>query len=559
MTQENTQEVDEAQKGISENKYNEMANADFKEDFCSLIRVRHPLFYITTNEENRLIDFLKNFSIAKGYTCYVWDSVRGLFNIKTDKKETSNLQLSGNHINILDHILGESASFEQHTQNVERERRKGVKGYIYVLLDYFRWLSKPNPDVERRLKLIAGKGSIVSTIITGPYYKVTDVLEDIVPVVDFPYANHSELKACLADVVEGAERYLPGITQETKKVEEDLINSVSGLTTMEAQTAFSKSLVQHHKWDIKTILKEKRQQIAKTNLLEFFDKTVPMDQIGGLKNLVDWIKQRKRCFSVEAEKYGLQKPRGLLTVGLPGCGKSLTCKAISSCWEMPLLRLDFGGLFNSLIGQSEANARMAIKKAEAIAPCILWIDEIEKAISGIRSSGRSDSGTTSRVLSIFLTWMQEKESPVFVVATANDHEVIPPEFLRAGRFDEIYFVDLPNYTERMEIFGVLLKKNKLDPKKFNLERLSNASNGYSGAEIEKAIEKAKLIGFWDNMRKINDDDILESIHGFKPLSVIRQGDFDELIEWSKKRCIRANADEGDGILNSQGKRDLDLE
>lgn len=552
-------QIEDSKKKIAEKKLEEMSTPKFKQEFFNYLRVRHPLFYITTNEEKRLIKFLQTFSTAKSYTCYTWDPVRGLIDLNSLEKVSVSSDMSGNHINVLDHIINESGSFEKHAANVEREVKKGCKGYIYVLLDYFRFLKNPNPDIERRLKLIANKGTIVSTIITGPYYQVTDVLENLIPVIDFPYANPEELKEALDDVVTGAERFLPNIKEETKKVERDLINCVSGLSVMEAQTAFSTSLVQYQKWDIKTILEEKRQQIAKSCFLEFFDKTVPLDQIGGLKKLVHWIEQRKMCFSEKAEKYGLQKPRGLLTVGLPGCGKSLTCKAISSCWNMPLLRLDFGGLFNSLIGQSEANAKAAIKKAEAIAPCILWIDEIEKAISGIRSSGRSDSGTTSRVLSIFLTWMQEKTSPVFVTATANDHEVIPSEFLRAGRFDEIFFVDLPNPYEREEIFSVLLNKNKLNPDDFSLDRLSKRTEGYSGAEIEKAIEKAKLIGFWDNMRKINDDDILKAIGDFKPLSVLRSGDFEEMAEWAKKNCVRANDNPSDTVnMNIDNKVNIDI-
>jgi SpoVK/Ycf46/Vps4 family AAA+-type ATPase len=225
---------------------------------------------------------------------------------------------------------------------------------------------------------------------------------------------------------------------------------------------------------------------------------------------------------------------------MPGCGKSLVCKAISSAWNMPLLRLDFGRLFGSLVGKSEENARAAIKLAEAVAPSILWIDEIEKAISGISSSGSSDGGTTSRVLSTFLTWMQEKTSSVFVVATANDHSSIPPEFLRAGRFDEIFFVDLPNRDEREEIFKVLLRLRGLKSSDFNLNLLAGNSENYSGAEIEKGIDNAMLVGFIEKKRKINTEDIVNSLGRFKTLFEMRQSDFEELREWAGAQCIKAN-------------------
>ena len=241
------------------------------------------------------------------------------------------------------------------------------------------------------------------------------------------------------------------------------------------------------------------------------------------------------------------------------CGKSLVCKAISNAWHMPLLRLDFGRLFGSLVGDSEKNAREAIKLAEAVAPSILWIDEIEKAISGVASSGRSDGGTTSRVLSTFLTWMQEKTSSVFVVATANDHQTIPPEFLRAGRFDEIFFVDLPNKDEREEIFTVLLRLRNIDTTKLNIPKLAERSENYSGAEIEKGIDNAMLVGFREDKRDIGTDDIVKALGEFKTLFEMRKGDFEELREWADSQCVKANFDEVIKVSHGLSTdRDLDL-
>ena len=245
------------------------------------------------------------------------------------------------------------------------------------------------------------------------------------------------------------------------------------------------------------------------------------------------------------------------------CGKSLVCKAIAGTWEMPLLRLDFGKLFDSLIGKSEERARSALKLAEVVAPCILWIDEIEKGLSGVQSSGRSDGGTTSRVLSTFLTWMQEKTAPVFVVATANDHASIPHEFLRAGRFDEIFFVGLPNETERKDILSVLLKRKGFKVKDFNIDLIAseNNTNNYSGAELEKGIENAMLVGFADKKRKIDEEDIIKALRGFKPLFKIREEDFDDLKEWvDRTQCLRANLDEVKKVeLGLKSKKTLDLE
>ena len=551
----------EIAKNVSAATLKEMCDDKFKGDFTNLLKSRYPMFYVVHNEERRFTSFLEHYCRVNGYACYLWDAYNGLIELESEEEVGSaNEDLKHNPPAILDYIIGESKEYEDKKVNITNKKDKGVNGIIYVLLDFFRFI-EDNPDIERRFKVLSKLNSIVCTIITGPYYKSTDVLNNLIPVVDFPFANKQEIKHALHDVMRGAKGRIPGIEDKTMKMEEQLIDAVSGLTLIEAQTAFSKSLVAHHDWIIPTILEEKRQIISKGGMLEYFDKVVPMENIGGLKTLVDWIINRRNSFSREAEEYGLKKPRGLLTIGMPGCGKSLVCKAISSAWQMPLLRLDFGKLFGSLVGDSEKNAREAIKMAEAVAPSILWIDEIEKAIAGITSSGNSDAGTTSRVLSTFLTWMQEKTSPVFVVATANNHEAIPPEFLRAGRFDEIFFVDLPNEEERKEIFEILLKLRNIDYSDMNLGILSKRSDKYSGAEIEKGIDNAMLTGYGDNKRPITEKDIIKALEGFKPLAVMREDDFETLRDWATTRCLKANKGfkKKVSLGHNTSKRKLDLD
>ncbi len=547
-------------KKVSEATLEEMCTDKFKRDFTNIIRSRYPLFYITHNEERRLIQFLDHYCRVKGYDCYLWDSYNGLVSLETKEEIKSQSEdLKSNPVAVLDYILGEAKGYEKKASNVQEKKKSGVNGIIFVLLDYFRFIDE-DPNIERRFKAISNLNAIVCTICTGPYYKSTDILNNLMPVIDFPYPNRKEYRHALYDVVRGAEKRIPNILERTREMEEEIINSVSGLSLMEAQTAFSKSLVDGHDWNISLILEEKKQIISKSGMLEYFDKPVSMGDVGGLKNLTKWIDDRKKCFSQEAQDYGLKKPRGLLTIGMPGCGKSLVCKAISSSWNMPLLRLDFGKLFGSLVGDSEKNAREAIKQAEAVAPSILWIDEIEKAISGVASSGRSDGGTTSRVLSTFLTWMQEKTSMVFVVATANDHQSIPPEFLRAGRFDEIFFVDLPNADEREEIFDVLLRLRGIKSNKMNIPLLSQKSKNYSGAEIEKAIDNAMLKGFLDKGRAIKSNDIADAFGEFPSLFEMREDDFEVLREWADKRCRKANEEEVATVNHGQGSgtKQLDL-
>lgn len=544
----------------------DMADSRFRQNMINLLKSRVPLFYVTTNEEKRFITYMEHFSRVEGYQTYIWDSYEGLReqthegNPEESGGVTEDLKNSGSAI--IDHIINSSRAYEGSQQSVKDKKEKGTNGIVYILLDFFRFI-EPTPDIERRLKTLCNINSIVSAVVTGPYYQATETIANLMPVVEFPFANQKEIRHSLYEIVHGAESKLPTIRKATEECEEDLINAVSGLTLPEAQLAFSKSIVEHKDsgiWNIPTILQEKKQIISKNGLLEYFDKIIPIEDIGGLKNLVNWINLRRKCFTHEAENYGLRKPRGLLTIGMSGCGKSLACKAISGSWRMPLLRLDFGRLFGSLVGDSEKNTREAIRLAEAIAPAILWIDEIEKALSGGRSSGVTDGGTTSRVLGTFLTWMQEKESPVFVVATANDHSSIPAEFLRAGRFDEIFFVDLPNTEEREEIFEVLIRKRPtLKRKNFDLTRLAIESKDYSGAEIEKGIDNAMLVGFHDGSREINTEDISLALKGFKPLAVMRADDFVELREWADAHCVKANADESKNKkYSTKNDRNLDI-
>ena len=368
--------VKEVTKEESKQILEQMADVEFKQSFLTFLKTRYPLFYVTTDEEKRFIAFLDHFCRYRGYECYLWDCYRGLIDLHTQEVVGGVDDSIKDPYNILDHIMNEGKSYINNRDAVEKKRTENVKGIVFVLLDYCRFIEE-NPDVERRLKCVTNMDSIVTTILTGPSYKSTDILENLIPVLDFPRPNKQEIKNALWMVTNSVSDKITCITKKTKKIEEDLINATSGLTLIEAQTAYSKSLVCHRGWNIPVILNEKRQIISKSGILDFYDSSVSMDDVGGLKVLTNWIHRRKHCFSKEAEEYGLEKPRGLLAIGMPGCGKSLVCKAIAGKWNMPLLRLDFGKLFDSLVGQSEQRARDALRLAEAISPCVLWIDEIE--------------------------------------------------------------------------------------------------------------------------------------------------------------------------------------
>ena len=291
--------------------------------------------------------------------------------------------------------------------------------------------------------------------------------------------------------------------------------------------------------EVPLIVAEKKQVISKRGNLEYYEPEQMMTDIGGLNNLKDWLDRRNKAFSQEAMDFGLDSPRGIMLLGLPGTGKSLAAKAVANTWQMPLLRLDMGRIFGGIVGQSESNMRAALNIAETIAPCVLWIDEIEKGMSGMQSSGATDGGTTSRVLGTFLTWMQEKKKPVFVVATANNISLLPPELLRKGRVDEIFFVDLPTKKERCEIINIHLgKRNRSLPEK-DVDIIAEKSLGYTGAEIEEAIKDAMYRAFSED-RDINAEDILDSIGATTPLSRTMSEVISQTREWAKGRAVPAS-------------------
>jgi ATPases of the AAA+ class len=275
--------------------------------------------------------------------------------------------------------------------------------------------------------------------------------------------------------------------------------------------------------------KRKKQVIRESEALEFYSVSETIEDVGGLGVLKQWLRLRERAFTQQAREYGLPAPKGVALIGIPGTGKSLVAKTIGGLWRLPLLRLDVGALFGSLVGESEERTRRALRLAETIAPCLLWIDEMEKALA----HGGLDSGTSTRVFGTILTWMQEKTAPVFVVATANNIQSLPPELLRKGRFDEVFFLDLPTFEERKEIFAVHLRKRGRIPSDYDLDALARKSQGYVGAEIEQAIIDAMYLGFSEG-REFTTDDILQSLKRQVPLSVAQREVIESLRQWLRE-------------------------
>lgn len=384
-------------------------------------------------------------------------------------------------------------------------------------------------------------------IVLTPVSKLPVHLEKEFAFVETQLPGAQQIHDVLEGIIEGSQ--LKGDMVPSAKRKDELVEAALGLTTSEAENALSLSLIRprieksKELWDSRIVMEEKCQALKKNGLLEYVPVSpTGLKDVGGLQELKSWMSKRKNAFTQKAKDFGLPAPKGIILVGPPGCGKSLTAKAASSELGMPLLRLDMGKMFGSLVGQSEQNMRTALQVAEAISPCILWVDEIEKGTAG--SGGSNDSGVGARVLGTILTWMQEKKSPVFVFATANDVTGIPPELLRKGRFDEMFSVDLPSKAERREILQIHInKKNRghlITSGKIELDYFAGEpSDGFTGAEIEAAINEAMYAAF-DAEKDLNKEDLIHAFDSTNPLSKTMKEKIDAIRKWCETRTRPAN-------------------
>ena len=443
--------------------------------------------------------------------CY-WSVVDGLINMQTKQVHNANDPLE-----VLQAI---------------REHKDRT---VFLLKDYHLFLEDPNPVLLRTLRdvLLEAKTKQKMLLMTGCRLVIPPELERELTVIEFALPGREELRTVLHGIRESA-----GIQSIEPEQQEKAIDAASGLTTIEAENAFALSFVQTRTIEPAVVGREKAQAVKKNGLLEIIEAKETLESIGGLDVLKTWLLKRKDAFGQRAKDYGLPTPKGLLVIGIPGTGKSLAAKATASVFGVPLLKLDTGRLFASLVGQSESNLRAVIQTAEAIAPCVLWIDELEKGFAGSKSSGATDGGTSSRVFGSFISWMQEKTSPVFVVATANDVSQLPPEMLRKGRFDELMFVDLPNEEERTAIWKIQIQKYGRDAAEYDVAALAKATEGLTGSEIEQVFVESLFWGF-EQEKEPTDLTIAQVLTEFVPLSKLMAEQISGLRTWAKGRAKQA--------------------
>ncbi|MBF0118419.1 MAG: AAA family ATPase [Desulfobacterales bacterium] len=505
-------------------------NKKILEEIETLVKARYPLIAIETYEEVRAEKLIEIIAKKREKKIFCWSITRGLFeyNISIQSKKGTDNETK-DPMTAMDNIISM------------------VEPAIFILKDFHPYLS--DHSICRKLRELAQylKGSYKTVVLISPKVKIPMELEKDMTLVDLPLPNLEEIGELLdntiCDLNENTE-----IKIDSKKIpREQILKAALGLTLNEIENVFAKSLVRGGRLtreDIPVILSEKEQIIKKSGILEYYSSQERFEDVGGLEILKGWLSKRRLAFTEKAKAYGLPFPKGVLILGVQGCGKSLCAKAVSSFWQMPLLRFDVGKVFSSLMGSSEENIRKAISVAESVAPAILWIDEIEKSFAGIQGSGMTDGGTTARVFGNFLTWLQEKTSPVFVLATANNISLLPPELLRKGRFDEIFFVDLPTQKELEAIIKIHLEKRKKDLKSIDILEISKVSKGYSGAEIEQAI----ISGLFESFEKqtpLTTEIILKAIGETVPLSTTMKEDIESLKKWADTRARRASSEESE--------------
>lgn len=492
-----------------------------------MLNAYYPVLYLTSFEYDRtkqkingIINLLR--SEKKDVRLFNWNCVEGLNLITVNSQH----QYLGEEYDDAEMVL----KYIYNDLEISKD--------IFILEDFSDYIEEEK--VKFYIRSIAERAKHTNThaIILSAIYKLPIELEKYVTVLNIPLPDRLDLERTLGQVERQCKINL------SVEMRNRMIDAALGMTSMEADLAFCLAAVKDDLGENApyTVSSEKEQIIRKSGILDYFPKNESLKDVGGMEVLKSWLFKRQKAYEKKARDFGLQEPKGLLLLGVPGCGKSLTAKTIASFWNMPLLRLDIGKVYQGLVGSSEDNIRKAIMTAEAVAPCVLWIDEIEKGLSGVQSSGVTDGGVTSRIFSTILTWMQEKTSPVFVVATANNINLLPPELLRKGRFDEIFFVDLPSQKERENIFAIHLKKKGQDPSQYPVEMLGKKTEGFNGAEIEECIKEAMFAAYVEapDNPQLQSKHLVDAISKTVPLSTTMKEQIAALRNWAATRAKNAS-------------------
>ena len=486
----------------------------FNDELALFLKARYPIIYINTIEEDRVEYIIrKNIKTNLNRSIYSWDFVDGYTNNPNNEGFAKRNPLQA--LELVERLNAETPA-------------------LFLLKDFNRFLT--DLSISRKLKNISKilKLQPKTIIVIGSDLTIPKELQDLITVVQFQLPVEEEISQELSRLINSLN------IKVDSQLFESLTRACQGLSLERIRRVLSKIIATYKTIDndsIKILLSEKKQIIRQTEILEYSSVNEQIANLGGLDNLKDWLKKRKTAFGLQALNYGLPTPRGLLLIGIQGTGKSLTAKAIANDWQLPLLKLDVGKLFGGIVGESESRLRQMINVAETISPCILWIDEIDKAFSN--TDNRSDSGTSNRVLATFISWLSEKTKPVFVIATANNIDLLPIEIIRKGRFDEIFFLDLPEKEEREEIFKIHLQTFRPNSwESFDYSQLAQASESFSGAEIRQSIIEGMYHAFYEK-REFTTEDICLALNELIPLAHLESDQMIRLQQWASSGRIRS--------------------
>jgi ATP-dependent 26S proteasome regulatory subunit len=506
-----------------------------------MIRARYPILYIVAVEEepvDQILELVATQGLQRRRVLF-WDIVRGWSDSGADKGS-----VMGALLRVGKNLAPGNSSNSPNSSNTSSDDQDNT---IFVLRDLHPILKSPtaptNVPVIRELKNLARelKRSRRTLIITSYTLEMPPEMAEEITAIEFPLPDVQEINYLVRQLI------VPDKLKVTGLAWEQLVKACQGLSRSRIQRVLARALADKqcvNESDIESVLAEKQQAIRQTGILEFFTVKESLKSVGGLENLKQWVRMRRDAFTEEARSYGIPNPKGVLLVGIQGTGKSLSAKTIAHEWRLPLLRLDTGRLFGGIVGESESRVRQMIQLAEAVAPCVLWIDEIDKAFGNIYAGGGDgDSGTSRRVFGSLITWMQEKTSPVFIVATANNVRILPAELLRKGRFDEIFFLNLPTETERQDIFRVHLQKLRPSRiREFDLSLLAKQTKNFSGAEIEQAIvdgiHHAFGRGTIGDRQDFTTEDVITAIQETVPLAAIARDQIEALKQWASEAGAR---------------------
>jgi AAA+ superfamily predicted ATPase len=515
-------------------------------DIVALLRARNPLLWIVTREESRVERYLFEAAAATNYLVRTWDVAQGV------------ADLGGK----VDQSIGSRDPGDTMTAIASRATTGRERG-VWIMRDLPAWLQgQPGAATLRQLKNLARllpgvpRESAQAVIILSPIAEIPPELSGHATMIEWPLPDREEIAGILDAAIESLPEDLQG-TAAPNGQRDAAIDAAVGLSGDEAQACYAKSLVQLRRIDPMVVAKEKKRVITRERVLEWYDPLPGgMDSVGGLENLKSWLAARRTAYSPEARAYGLPSPKGCLLAGVPGCGKSLTAKAIATAWGVPLLKLDLGALKSKFVGESEGNLRKAFRVIEAIGRCVVWIDEIEKALQGA-TSGSADGGVSSDALGAVLNWMQERQGGAFVIATANDAESLPPELLRKGRFDEIWWVDLPTESERADILSATIRQHGRDPAKIDVGSIVKACPEFTGSEVASLVPDAMFAAFAEK-REIKANDLLLAAATVVPLAKTAKEKIERLRTWAQGRARPATRADSTKAITKKALRVLDI-